>query len=518
MKRNIIRLLLCSIGLLSLNSCRDALDIEQEGILDKDAVFKSTTDLDNFLRVEVYPRLNIGSQIGFTSMFTDEVGIGPAFTGFGVGPHQFYIDINSGDAASIWLANYSVINRVNRLLEGAKSISPTTNAEKATYNSVLAHARALRAFSYLQLLTFFSTDMKDPNALGVIVLDHVPTVAEQLPRTPNKDAFAAIEEDLKFAENNISGSDKSYLYVSKSMIFATKARFYLYTGNHSLAKVNAEKALSTSGLSLTPVGTMPTQPLESTNWHRALNAYTTTSSYVKMLQDTEQGEVIFAFSRPVANTWQNISSLYNSNSSTINNSIYDMGRNLFNILDASKGDIRRYAYIDPTSKPSDSYLTDANYISTDILVIDKYPGKLGSILRNDIKVFRVSEMLLILAECAVNENRLGDAAGIIKSIRDARNYRGITTLPVYANAAAAWADVLLERRVELAFEGHRYIDLKRLGTLANKSIDRSITDDISKDNPTTIPNVDYRWTLPIPINELQGNTAIQQNPGYKSVP
>lgn len=518
MKRNIIRLLFCSIGLLSLNSCKDALDIEQEGILDKDAVFKNISDLENFLQADVYYRLDIASQIGFTSMFTDEIGIGPAFTGFGVGVHQFYVDINTGHAASIWLSNYSVINRVNRLLEGAKSISPRTDSEKATYNSILAHARALRAFSYLQLLTFFSTDMKDPNALGVIVLDHVPTIAEQLPRSTNKVAFDAIEEDLKFAENNISTSNKSYFYVSKSMIYATKARFYLYTGNHSLAKVNAEKALSSSGLSLTPVGIMPTQPLESANWHRALNGYNSTSSYMKMLQDTEQGEVIFAFSRPVVSTWQNISSIYNSNSSTINNSVYDMGRNLFNILDASKGDIRRYAYIDPTSRPSSSYLTDTNYISTDVLVVDKYPGKLGAILRNDIKIFRVSEMLLILAECAINENRLGDAAGIIKEIRDARNYRGSTSLPVYANPTAAWADVLQERRVELAFEGHRYIDLKRLGTLANKGIDRNITDDISKENPTTIPNDDYRWTLPIPIDELQGNTAVQQNPGYKTAP
>ena len=40
--------------------------------------------------------------------------------------------------------------------------------------SIIAEARALRAFAYLQLQSYFTTDMADPNALGAILFDFVP--------------------------------------------------------------------------------------------------------------------------------------------------------------------------------------------------------------------------------------------------------------------------------------------------------------------------------------------------------
>jgi hypothetical protein len=58
------------------------------------------------------------------------------------------------------------------------------------------------------------------------------------------------------------------------------------------------------------------------------------------------------------------------------------------------------------------------------------------------------------------------------------------------------------------------MDIKRLGVAANKSIDRNITDDLILSLPTTIPNNDHRFTLPIPQDEIAGNPTIQQNPGY----
>lgn len=57
--------------------------------------------------------------------------------------------------------NYKVINRVNRLLEGAKNITPSNAKEQAQYNAILAQARAIRAYCYVQLEAYFSSDMKD---------------------------------------------------------------------------------------------------------------------------------------------------------------------------------------------------------------------------------------------------------------------------------------------------------------------------------------------------------------------
>ncbi|WP_315053809.1 RagB/SusD family nutrient uptake outer membrane protein [Chryseobacterium indoltheticum] len=183
-------------------------------------------------------------------------------------------------------------------------------------------------------------------------------------------------------------------------------------------------------------------------------------------------------------------------------------------MNSSSGDIRRRAYVDPTSKVDANYLTNPNYKLDDVLCIDKYPGKpSGAPLNNDLKVFRLSEMYLIKAEARVVANDLVGAATQVKKIRDARNYVGPVALPVYGNNQAAWRDILLERRVELAFEGHRYLDIKRLGTLAGVQVDRDVRDTENMPEKTMAPS-DYRFTLPIPFEEVNANLSIQQNPGY----
>ena len=75
---------------------------------------------------------------------------------------------------------------------------------------------------------------------------------------------------------------------------------------------------------------------------------------------------------------------------------------------------------------------------------------------------------------------------------------------------------MLERRKELAFEGHRYIDLKRLGADAGvPGTDRDATDGANSNaiSPLNILLGDYRFTLPIPQAEININPLIQ-NPGY----
>src|SRR5690606_7845943 len=130
-----------------------------------------------------------------------------------------------------------------------------------------------------------------------------------------------------------------------------------------------------------------------------------------------------------------------------------IGKNLYNLMNTGS-DIRRWAFVDNTS----------NAPGVEVKVIDKYPGKGNTPLKNDVKVFRVTEMYLILAEAAVAENQLGTAAGYIQQIRSARKYTaGPAPLPVYTSQAEGYRDVLKERRVELSFEGHRYVDLRRLG-------------------------------------------------------
>jgi len=492
-----IKNIFLAIGsLLLVSSCSDALDIVQEGELYRPEAFQTVADLRSYLVGDIYSRVDNTSEITFTAVFTDEVGIGPSNGGQDKELHRFQLNANSDEPAGIWSTNYTVINRVNRLLEFSNQVATTTPATLAQKNAVLAEARALRAYCYLQLVSFFSVDPANPNALGVI-LSTTPDrydLIEARPRVKNQLIYDLIESDLLFAATNLPATSTNYKFVTPKFIAATRARMYLYRKDYDKAEQYATIATGT---------------------------LSTATAYTGMWADA-QGECIFAAARPIQGSWSNIASNFFFNTTDLGGSPFlDMGRNLFNLYNQFPTDVRRTSWIDATSSINSGYASDAQYVNSDVLCINKYPGKgatSGQPLRNDLKIFRNSEMVLILAECRVagtttNPSNLAAAATLVRSIRTARNTG--QPLPVYTTAQAAWADILLERRKELAYEGHRYLDIKRLAALAgNQGITRDNTDDDILGQPLTLSLSDYRWTLPIPQLEVAGNVTIQQNPGY----
>ena len=488
-----IKNIFLAIGsLLLVSSCSDALDIVQPGEIYRADAFKTVTDLRNYLNGDIYSRVNNTEEIGFTTVFTDEVGIGPSNGGQDKELHRFQLNANSDEPAGLWSTHYTVINRVNRLLDFANLVVVTTPADIAAKNAVLAEARALRAYSYIQLVSFFSVDPSNPNALGVILSttpDRYDLFIDR-PRVSNQLIYNLIESDFQFAETNLASTATAYTRVTQKFIAAARARMYLYRKDYVKAKQYA--TLATGALS-------------------------TPNTYNSMWGDAVQGECIFAAARPSGGTWSNIASTWYFNiTSATGGAFLDMGRNLFNLYSQFPNDVRTAIWIDASAQINPNYAADINYVSNDVLPINKYPGKAAQPLRNDLKIFRNSEMVLILAECEVASSNLTAAATLVRSIRTARTFAApAPALPVYATAQAAWADILLERRKELAFEGHRYLDIKRLAALAgNQGITRDNTDDDIPNQPLTLALSDYRFTLPIPQLEIAGNVGIQQNPGY----
>ena len=488
-----IKNIFLAIGsLLLVSSCSDALDIVQPGEIYRADAFKTVTDLRNYLNGDIYSRVNNTEEIGFTTVFTDEVGIGPSNGGQDKELHRFQLNANSDEPAGLWSTHYTVINRVNRLLDFANLVVVTTPADIAAKNAVLAEARALRAYSYIQLVSFFSVDPSNPNALGVILSttpDRYDLFIDR-PRVSNQLIYNLIESDFQFAETNLASTATVYTRVTQKFIAAARARMYLYRKDYVKAKQYA--TLATGALS-------------------------TPNTYNSMWGDAAQGECIFAAARPSGGTWSNIASTWYFNiTSATGGAFLDMGRNLFNLYSQFPNDVRTAIWIDASAQINPNYAADINYVSNDVLPINKYPGKASQPLRNDLKIFRNSEMVLILAECEVASSNLAAAATLVRSIRTARTFAApAPALPVYATAQAAWADILLERRKELAFEGHRYLDIKRLAALAgNQGITRDNTDDDIPNQPLTLALSDYRFTLPIPQLEIAGNVGIQQNPGY----
>lgn len=545
-----------SSAAFTLNSCQDALDIKQAGQLEGQDLYTSVANLNDILNGSVYAQLDPIDEIYFTAVFTDEVKPGSGSGGQEYTLHRHFLDPSSavitggtvGTVASdgIWLNNYRVINRVNRLLEGAKNITPASAEEKNTYNAILAQARAIRAYCYVQLEAYFSSDMKNPNALGVILLKDVPSTEAQLPRAKNQDVYDFINADLDYARGILENATTPRRYkVDKNFVNAVAARFNLYRGEMALAKQNAESVINGSGLSLTiatPItGNNAAVPVTEADgsvfqsgpfsepttdkWNIAFYGGIDEKSgngivggsfnpYRRMWADTENGESIFSLNRLPLGAGAAIGGKWNTNQSNLSGApMWFWGRNLYNLFKNTPGDIRKYAYVDPSSKPNPNYAaaTGGN-TRTDGLVIDKYPGKTSTATRNDVKVFRLSEMYFIIAEAEVAAGNLTAAHDRIQQVRVARNFQGAATTPTYTSAQFAYADILKERRVELALEGHRFIDLKRLAVAANVSMDRNPTDDII--DVKNLPNGDYRYTLPIPIREISANPNVKQNDKY----
>ncbi|QNL50477.1 RagB/SusD family nutrient uptake outer membrane protein [Olivibacter sp. SDN3] len=129
-------------------------------------------------------------------------------------------------------------------------------------------------------------------------------------------------------------------------------------------------------------------------------------------------------------------------------------------------------------------------------------------------VYRYSNVLLLLAECL---NESGNPGEAIELVNQVRQRAGASLSPVTVTDQVALRDAIAhERRVELAFENHRWHDLVRTG----KAIEvMNAHGEEMKDRYGFISRNAYqvnenRLIFPIPYLELQLNNLLTQNPGY----
>ena len=490
----------------ALASCDDATDIIQPGELGADAAFVNVDDLATGI-FGIYSTANSSVEIEFTSIFTDETAIGSSHGGQSIELLQGVINPNSPEAINIWGNNYTLIFRANTLLTAAEGITPEAG-EQALYDRTVAQALTLRAYAYSRLLAYYGENLEDDATLGTIVLDFPADASTTLPRTTVGDTYDFIFDDLQRAEDLFDGAGTTYdrFFVSQAFVQGLRARVANYRGDTTMASNNANAVLTSF--------TLPTVGDQAT--------------FARLWGDdlsVGANEIIFNLDVTL-NSGPAFGSIYNTNGSSLSDGpVFEMSRAVFNILEAnfaSNGDVRRPTFIDITSNVSSSYTTDANPRNSDELVIDKYPGdaNLGGLaggLRNDQKVMRTAEMHFILAEVAARNSDFTEAARQVDLVRNARYTTAVTTA-AYSSTQEAFADILAERRLELFAEGHRYIDIKRLGRAANVGYDRDAVDCTLYQSPLcSRPATDIETQyLPIPLLEFSGNPAIagQQNPGY----
>ncbi|WP_323786819.1 RagB/SusD family nutrient uptake outer membrane protein [Psychroserpens sp.] len=489
--------LICACMILSVVSCNDAIEIDQPGRLGAENAFRSVSDLKGGL-LGAYNFLDVTPEMGFTAAFTDESFRGRDNGGQNLNVQNFNLNSGDGYVFQIWANNYGAIGMANRIIEAAQSID--RSEDPSLYDHVLGQAYAIRAYSHFQILTYFSTDYADDNALaGLLLTQPTEDIFASVPRSTNGAFYDQITADLNTAAGLINGTDADttgFTFMGQDFITALRARMAAYRGQYATAD-----ALAASLLASYPIANQ--------------------AQFFNMYDDADFTEVIFSLERARGDSYDGqgtagggwAGSLFAFIDPTAGGGPFmEISRSTYNIMDGTS-DIRLPRAVNLAESTIDAgYATNDNFLNDDVLIVWKYPGFNAQPLMNDLKVFRSAEMLLIRAEAAADANQLTTAANFIDQLRDARFGSDQPTL-VFSNQAEAFGGILDERRLEFLFEGHRWVDLKRLGSRGNRAIDRDAKE-CSLLSGCTLPANDYRFTLPIPLAEITANTGIQQNPQY----
>ncbi|MCX2451123.1 RagB/SusD family nutrient uptake outer membrane protein [Pedobacter sp. PLR] len=125
---------------------------------------------------------------------------------------------------------------------------------------------------------------------------------------------------------------------------------------------------------------------------------------------------------------------------------------------------------------------------------------------NNLRLMRFSEVLLLHAEAAIKTGKIGDAASDLKRVRDRAGLANKT----WNGPDDLWKEVIHQNELEFFFEGHRFFDLKRFYNYAQMK--QVLTDNKKQGAENFQPKHFY---LPIPQNELNTNTSIQQHPLWR---
>lgn len=384
-----------------------------------------------------------------------------------------------------WRDAYGMIGRINIALPQLQSSAlPATRK-----NQVVGEARFLRAYNYFDLVKLFGKlpiILNPPNLKNAESLLNSTLVA----RSSVDSVYQAILADLWFAKNNVMdiSAAPSKLIITKGVVNATLAKVYATKPNPNWDSVkyycdqvipnysllpqfsqlwdNAHKSNSEAIWELTYEGYGGPDGIG--NWIPSINVGGSPGNY--------EGGGWKKFNLP-ANSLVN---LYNSEVDSVRL------KNSITFLDIS------------------GQFTDPNWPSNHYPFLTKFNDPANGL--NDFYILRLPDIMLLKAEALVKANDLPGALALVNTVR-ARVGLG----PKTGSTPDAVNQVIAnERRMELAFEGHRWFDLVRTG----KAIEVMNAQVGGSGNNLGYNVQPFRLLMPVPQNQIDLNPRLDQNPGY----
>jgi len=471
--KNIFILLIIAVA---LSSCTDFLNREPISDLAEDNFFKTGADAEAAL-IAAYDALQ--SEYYIFDRFTNGDVISDNCYAGGDNPNNFQLDEFTITPSNVnverdWSYLYEAISRANAVLDNVGSIESTdlTAARKA---EILAEAGFLRAYHYFQLVNLWG---EVPLILNKVNSTD-PDVVFQ-PKSSVQEIYDAIITDLLVIKDDLPETyTQGKQRATKGAANAMLVKAYAHQPNPNWAKVKEHAEIIINS------GVYQLLSNYDDLW-KPSNENTTESIF----------EVQFLGGTNEANWGPQLwlpPSLTNDDWRKFNTPSNDL---LTAYTDAGDTERRNASVKMENGLP----WSDPDYPSGTIPFPFKQRLANGWSSPNNYLLLRLADVILLLAEA---ENELGNSAAAISTLDQIRNRVNLPNTTA-SNQGDLRTAIQNERRLELAFEGHRWFDLKRTETAVNtmNALNRNY-------------NVEaYQLLWPIPQSELDRNPNLTQNAGY----
>lgn len=393
-----------------------------------------------------------------------------------------------------WYISYKIINGANTVIE---AVEKQTNADVQT-QQMLGECYFLRALSHFNLVKLFAMPYtQNPAAPGVII--HTSTSDPgQKARASVGEVYAQVIADARRAADLMT-QNRGVQYASREAAWALLSRAYLYEGKNDSTIYFSNKVIQSGRFSLATTATFP-------NLFANAVASSETILCVAFTPVDDYGK------------FGSIASMIYSNGNSGWGEEF-ASASLRDTMSANPEDVRR-KYIVPL-KDDNGGVQQKNGI--DIYYISKFSGQGGSPTLSSPILFRLAEMYLNKAEAEAKSGNVAAALDDVDAIRSNRGLSAALYKQQLPSGKTALDVVLKERRLELAFEGHRSFDVYRNKLSLNRTywgyhLPGLKQSDINPAaNPSGYPGMIIAPDNPkiiyyIPIDEIETNKLCVQNP------
>lgn len=440
--------------MLMVWGCDNVLDTEPKQSISEGIALNSSDNVKSVL-FAAYDNLGDYDQYGGQLyMLPDLMAVGQEanWTGTYEQPGQIFrknIQVDNSFVADAWLDAYTTINVANNVLSALDIVTP------ADQNRVEGEAKFIRAITYFQIVRLFAKDYNDGNPaqnLGVpLILEPTREIDEddQIPRSTVQAVYDKVIADLQDAKNLLGVQSSGYVYADTYAASAFLSRVYMQQGEYELARNEANRVISDND-----------------------SPYSLVDNYEDIFNNSNvnTSEDIFAMQVTTQDGTNSLQTFYASQ---------DNG---------GRGDIEiQQAHLD-LYETGDERL-DFFYDDDGETRTGKWRNQYGN-----VNVIRLAEMYLNRAEA--NE-RLNESVGATptEDYNQIRERAGLTPVA----GPVTLQDILDQRHIELAFEGHFLFDLKRTqGSVGGIDWDSSVL------------------VYPVPQREIDANPELEQNDGYNN--